>query len=263
MTTCPTPDKKRYATPEAAHNAAHRSEIAMGYPLHPYICTCTWYHLSKQPQNNIPADATANTADVTRLQLQSHTTFRATVANEARGNGTIQDRLALRHRGLLERWQKALKELHADITTQLKQRANDNTLEAHDWRRRATSYRNTLTARSNECRDLLAQAVAKTNEEKTAEREAHNQAIRALQQKAQQANAARREARDNALDGHLDRAGIPRYEAKELRRQAGENAIQRLIDAHGLEFSRYLAEECEALGAPLPKRVERHLTDAA
>jgi hypothetical protein len=92
---------------------------------------------------------------------------------------------------------------------------------------------------------------------------AHNTAEHLnLQQRAAVSNATRRAARAEETDRQLDSYGIPRHADKELRRQAGERAIKRLIDAHGLEFSEYLAEECAVLGAPLPNRVRKYLTDA-
>jgi hypothetical protein len=57
-TDCPNPDKKRYATREACDLAARRSEIAIGYPLYPYHCACTWWHLSKIPANQPLSRAT-------------------------------------------------------------------------------------------------------------------------------------------------------------------------------------------------------------
>lgn len=256
MTACPTPDKKRYATPEAAQTGARRSLIGVGHHLYPYTCICTWWHLSKNPTHAIPADAAPDPADIARLQLQSDTTFRATVANEARGRAPLPDRLALRHTGILPRWNKHLKELRDDVNQQLNERAADASLEAHDWRRRAEGYRDSLTLRINECRDLRAHHTAIAAEQK-AQREAATQEP----DHDPTTRDARQEARDHHLDHTLDSHGIPRIERKELRRQAGEAAIKRLIDAHGTEFSRYLAEECDRLGVDVPNRVRKYLPE--
>lgn len=51
--------------------------------------------------------------------------------------------------------------------------------------------------------------------------------------------------------------------AANARRDAGERAIQRLKDQHQAEFVRFLAEEYEADGIPLPDRLYRHLRDHA
>lgn len=254
---CPTDQKKRYATQEAASNAAHRSQISLDTPLYPYICVCTWYHLTKQRPDTIPANAIADPDDIYRLQLQSDTTFRETVATEARSNLARNDRIALRHPGNLLRWNRTLKELRADINSQLTERAHERSLEAHDWRKRAERYRDALTLRLQECRDLRANHLATTRPQLTAA----EQASTTVQQLAAASNTARREARAQELDRQLDSYGIPAHATKELRRQAGEAAIKRLIDAHGLEFTQYLAEECAVLGAPIPNRVRRHLTD--
>jgi hypothetical protein len=204
--------------------------------------------------------ATADTQDVLRLQLQSDNAFRDTVATEAQGKGELPDRLALRHPGILLRWNRALKDLRADLNKQLTNRAGDKTLTAHDWRKRAFAYRDSLTLRINECRDLRAathQAAAQRHAGQSTSRDDQMR----FEEQAAAAKAARREARDALLDQQLDRCNVPRLRQKELRRIAGENAIQLLIDAHGIEFSRYLAEECDRLGAELPGRVRKYLTD--
>jgi hypothetical protein len=259
--TCPTPQKKRYATSEAADNAARRSQIAVGAPLHPYICICTWFHLSKQPSSQVPADAIPDPDDIHRLELYSDTTFRETVSNEARGRLAMRDRIALRHTSLLLRWQRTLKELRADINQELNNKAADTSLEAYDWRKRAEGYRDALTLRLNECRDLRARDLEHARQQREADQVRNVDEQQGIQQRAAVSNATRRSARAEETDRQLDSYGIPRHADKELRRQAGEAAIKRLIDAHGLEFSEYLAEECAVLGAPIPNRVRKYLTD--
>ncbi|MFJ6215098.1 hypothetical protein ACIQGZ_17440 [Streptomyces sp. NPDC092296] len=46
---------------------------------------------------------------------------------------------------------------------------------------------------------------------------------------------------------------------RELRRAAGELAVDRLIEAHRAEFTVLLVEEFERLGVAVPGRVARHL----
>lgn len=41
---CPTPDKHRYATPEAAALAAERTQVPFGRRLNQYQCRCGWVH---------------------------------------------------------------------------------------------------------------------------------------------------------------------------------------------------------------------------
>jgi hypothetical protein len=258
---CPTPQKKRYATSEAADHAAHRSQIAINAPLHPYICICTWWHLSKQPSNQVPADAIADPDNIHRLELYSDTTFRETVSNEARDRLPMPDRIALRHTSLLLRWHRTLKELRADINQELNNRAHDTSLETYDWRKRAEGYRDALTLRLNECRDLRARDLEYTRQQREADQARNVDAQQSIQQRAAASNLARRAARAEETDRQLDSYGIARHADKELRRQAGERAIKRLIDAHGTEFSQYLAEECAVLGAPVPNRVRKYLTD--
>lgn len=258
---CPTDQKKRYATHKAAQSAARRSQIAIEAPLYPYVCVCTWWHLTKQEPTTIPADAVANPDDIYRLQIQSDAAFRETVANEVRGKLPLHDRIALRQPGNLLRWNTALKELRADINIQLTERRTDKSLEAHDWRKRAEGYRDALTLRLQECRDLRANHLQKTRQQRDTQ-QAELQASRTqIEEAAARSNASRREARAQETDRQLDDYGIPQHTDKNLRRIAGEAAIKRLIDAHGIEFTRYLAEECAALGAPIPNRVRKYLTD--
>jgi hypothetical protein len=256
---CPTPTKKRYATRQAAEDAAHRSQIAINAPLYPYICICTWWHLSKKPSTTVPEDATPDPQDVNRLQLQSDTTFRETVAADARSTLPMDDRIALRAPGNQLRWNQTLKELRADINRQLNERAGDKTLAAHDWRKRAEGYRDCLTLRLQECRDLRARELERRKEQREADK-ARNLAAQQDNPKPATTRAERKAARDADTDRQLDHYGIPHHTDKDLRRRAGEAAIKRLIDAHGDEFAHYLAEECAALGATLPDRVAKHLT---
>ncbi|MER6092507.1 hypothetical protein [Streptomyces bluensis] len=258
---CPNPQKKRYATSEAAHSAARSVQIAITEPLHPYICVCTWWHLSRQPSNQIPTDAIADPDDIQRLELLSDTSFRDLVATEARGQLATHDRIALRHTSLLLRWNRTLKELRADINQQLNNRAHDTTLLTHDWRKRAEGYRDSITLRLQECRDLRAQEIEKNREQREAVKAANLQAEASIQELAAASNATRRQARAEQLDRQLDQYRVPAHHDKELRRIAGEHAIQRLIDAHGSEFTTYLAEECAVLGVQLPRRVRKYLTD--
>ncbi|MFJ7999022.1 hypothetical protein ACIQ7D_18005 [Streptomyces sp. NPDC096310] len=50
MADCPTSEKHRYATPEAAALAAERTQVAFGRLLNAYQCRCGWVHLSKLRQ---------------------------------------------------------------------------------------------------------------------------------------------------------------------------------------------------------------------
>lgn len=258
---CPNPQKKRYATRKAAEDGARRSQVAIEEPLYPYICVCTWWHCSKQPSDAVPADAVPDPDDIHRLELQSDTAFRETVALEARGQLAMEDRIALRHTSLLLRWNRFLKELRAEINQELNSRRHDTNLLTHDWRKRTENYRDRLTLRLQENRDLRARELEQAREQREAVKAANLAGQEGIQQRAAVSNAARRAARDEETDRQLDAYGVPWHADKELRRQAGEKAIKRLIDAHGLEFSEYLAEECAVLGAPLPKRVLKYLAD--
>lgn len=44
---CPSPGKRRYATAEAAAQAAARTAPVYGRLLNSYLCRCGWTHLTK------------------------------------------------------------------------------------------------------------------------------------------------------------------------------------------------------------------------
>lgn len=55
-----------------------------------------------------------------------------------------------------------------------------------------------------------------------------------------------------------ERKAKDRAQAEE-RAIAGERAVKRLIEAHLLDFQRFLAEECAAQGVEIPRRIQRHI----
>lgn len=232
MSTCPTPKKARYATRAGAENAARRVDLGAGMALNPYECACTWWHLTKGETEQLPDPATAATADVQRLTAMPLIDFREVVADDACGKGDPGVRAALRHHANLPRWKKALGSLINDTNLQLRERRGDRSLAAHDWRKRVTGYRNGLQLRLSEARRLTADAQADM---------------------VRNGTARRREAQAAALRG---------ASLSELRAQAGEIAVDRLIKAHGDDFARMLAEEYAVLGLELPDRIRRHLPES-
>ena len=70
-----------------------------------------------------------------------------------------------------------------------------------------------------------------------------------------------RKAEVNRLIGEQPSAASAEEALAERRRrgEAGEAALQRLVDAHRDEFDRYLAEECLAAGVRLSRRAEQAL----
>lgn len=62
MAPCPTPEKKRYATREAAEAGAGRSLVAFGRWLNQYACRCGWWHnthLADAARYETPSDPAA------------------------------------------------------------------------------------------------------------------------------------------------------------------------------------------------------------
>lgn len=145
--------------------------------------------------------------------------FADLVARELRGTAHPQEAAALRDPRNVKRWKHALHDSLNDIDKQLGDRRGDKSFAAQDWRKRAMWVRSGIDKR-----------------------------IREAKRHIKAANVAA------AADIRTSRAHI-----KDLHRQAGEVAIQRLIDAHGVEFSQYLAEECERLDVEVPAQVRKYL----
>ncbi|WP_322501790.1 hypothetical protein TR631_33710 [Streptomyces rochei] len=233
MTTCPNPGKSRYATRLAADNAAQRVDLRAGLQLRAYECVCTWWHLTKDPAQELinPADASPHVIE--RLVSIPDIDFREIVAADIRGAGDPDERAALRHRRNHRRWKEQLGELIADIETQLRDRRASPIPTDPEWRRRATAYRDRLVLRLTECRRLRA--------------EAHEEEMR-------RGDARRRDA---------ERAAEMGATPKKLRAEAGEIAVDRLVTAHREEFERYLVEEYQALGLTIPPRFEKWVREPA
>ncbi|MDX3354722.1 hypothetical protein PV703_15690 [Streptomyces sp. ME01-24h] len=191
---CPTPDKHKYATAEAASLEARRIQAGIGQILNPYPCPCDWWHLTKQ-DTATPAGQPRQ-ADVDQLAAMTDDQFQAVVKADATGKAGRAYRLALRHPDNLRRWKHHLSVLTFDLQQQLDDKAHDRSAEAAEWRRRARGYWGALAQRRDECGRLRAHT-------------------------------------------HIDTS----REAKAARKAAA-----RLIDAHGAEYARYLAEETEHLG---------------
>lgn len=226
---CPHPTKTRYATRATADNAANRVSFQAGVALRPYECPCTWWHLTKSAAEILPDPADASTADVQRLASLPDIDFREIVATDARGEGNPVDRAALRNRINLTRWKKHLGQLNQDLEQQLAERRGDKSLTTHDWRKRAFGYRAAIALRASECRRLKAEAHADMT---------RNQGFR---------------------KHDIEIAMAAGATIQELRRQAGDIAIHRLIEAHSPEFNGYLAETYADLGLSLPERIQRRL----
>ena len=227
MTACPNPTKSRYATRAAAENAAERATLRFERFQRPYECVCAWWHLTSQPAEEIPDAADADKVDIERLASIPDIDFREIVAADARGEGNLGERAALRHPHNLKRWQKMLGQFIRDAEQQLRDRRGEKSLEGHDWRKRATQHRDNLILRASECRRLRS--------------EVHVELMK-------RGDSRRRDAETAAAMGATP---------KELQRQAGELAIHRLITEHRAEFERYLLEEYRAFGLEIPKRFQQ------
>lgn len=149
MTACPTPDKSRFATREAAERAAERAQVPLGVWLWPYDnCACGWVHLTSTDPLEVPADAVPDPVVVNRLRWLPDAEFRALVEQDTTSVLEMDQRIALRHPRLRGRWRRALRDLLADIDHKLADSAGDPACA--DWRQRARGYRDVLTIRARE-----------------------------------------------------------------------------------------------------------------
>lgn len=226
-TACPTPTKTRYATKRAAEDAVAHVHLRSGDQLHIYECACTWWHLTKKPAAVIPEPDPDDQLSLERLVSMPDSDFREIVAADIRGEGATQDRAALRHPRNLKRWRRQLGELIVDIEQQLGARRDERTPEAEAWRQRGTDYRAALIARATECRRRRS--------------EAHIDLMR----------------RDESRRLDHARALAVGATRKELRAEAGERAVERLIEAHRDEFEQYLVDEFQIFGLQIPDRFAR------
>jgi hypothetical protein len=158
MPKCPTPEKLRFATVEAAARFAARRELGVGKLLTPYACDdgaghgCGWVHLTST--DPVPSGA-ADPAVVNELRHATADSFRAVVEGDATGHLAAPRRIALRHPRLYGRWVRVLRELADRIDAQIAQAPARS-----DWATRAAVYRHHLHQRLNEASALHDQRKA-------------------------------------------------------------------------------------------------------
>ncbi|MEV7466188.1 hypothetical protein AB0O20_06685 [Streptomyces kronopolitis] len=226
--TCPTPDKRRYATVEAAELEARRAQISAGRPLAVYLCdpSCGWYHLTKRDTTS----AAAVDLNVVRLVASlDDTAFAGLVARDIRSQAHPAEAAALRQPQLLTRWATAISQFQISIEAQFAAKGGDRSPEATDWRKRASHLRFAAAARRKEARVSISA--------RSGNREWATEARRENWLANQEAKARN--------DADYAAAGLAREEQKRLSREAGDQAVQRLVEMHRNDFNRLLIEECE------------------
>jgi hypothetical protein len=236
---CPTPEKRRYATVEAAELEAQRAQISAGRPLAVYLCdpSCGWYHLTKRGGVTV-----ANVdPDVVKLVAGlDDTAFASLVARDIRSQAHPAEAAALRQPQLLTRWATAIGQFQVSIEAQYAAKGGDRSPEAVDWRRRASHLRFAAAARRKEARALIS--ARSGNREWSTETRRENWLA------GQEAKARN--------DADYAAASLTREEQKRLSREAGDQAVQRLVEMHRNDFNRLLVEECERRSC-LPPRALR------
>jgi hypothetical protein len=159
---CPTPKKARFATMEAALDAARRASFALNKSLYPYdTCPCGWVHLTSKTRNAVAADAPSVLTDGVDLDQDE---FMLLVRNEVVGRCSPQDAEKLRSRLYLVRWSDALKAFQIDISAQLAERAGMRDEESVAWRKRLANVQRSLALRRAEVKQLLRSYYSSSGE---------------------------------------------------------------------------------------------------
>lgn len=146
-TACPTPEKKRFATPEGAASYALARELGIGDLLTPYACPCGWTHLTSQPQ--VPEQAEPDPAVLNTLRHATHEEFVDVVEADAAGRLDMPTRIALRAPRIRGRWITTLRAILTRLDQQLADRPAGGT-----WRHRAEAFRWNAAARLTEAEAL-------------------------------------------------------------------------------------------------------------
>jgi hypothetical protein len=144
---CPTPDKKRFATAEAAASYALARELGIGALLTPYACPCGWVHLTSAEQ--IPDRAEPDPTVLTTLRYADHDAFVDVVEADASGRADMPTRIALRAPRIRGRWITTLRAIDARLDRELATRP-----AGEAWRHRAQAFRHNVRARLTEAEQL-------------------------------------------------------------------------------------------------------------
>lgn len=220
---CPTPTKKRFATLEAAEMQAEHAGFALGKTLYPYnTCRCGWYHLTSK-KNRATLVVPRSLDELCGLDDED---FHTLVRDDATGNIHHVEAVLLRYPVLLLWWGAALKAFQINVEMQLAARKGDVDPVALEWRKRTAIVRRSIAERRAEFRKLASQ---------TSPKDLH-------------AGQVRRPSLEQAQETGSQKA---------LRAVAGEAAIDRLITAHPRDFTKFLMEEYEKVGADTPPRIEK------
>lgn len=238
MPGCRTPEKSRYATREAAESAARRARLGVGKHLSPYDeCGCGWWHLTSGPVR--PVEPPSGIEEIAAMDDDA---FEELTFREIRNRVHDVERDGLRSPVLVRRWEAALRAARTNLDGQFARHADQLDEAAEDWRQRVAYLRTTAADRLAEAQQIITGVEPRPA--------ASGQPVGS--------KAARRALDDEHLDTVVGNGPSTHVGQKDLRRAAGEAAIDRLIDAHREEFGAYLIQECRRLGAIVPDRVLRH-----
>lgn len=208
---CPTPDKKKFATRQAAEAWG---SIA-GIRLTPYQCQCGMLHLTMRPG---PA-LTATDQQIEKLTSMTDEDFAHLVQNELRGKSTPEDAAALRSRDVVVRWDQALSKIYLDLEATLTAKKGRNDPNTKQWRASIVRRQGFIHARRLEIKNIKAQRKSLTPDFKSREERLTHLASAA----AKRALAARHlDEYLELLDEERTSRGLPpqeRYEKPDYRQE--------------------------------------------
>ncbi|MER6605931.1 hypothetical protein ABT282_08445 [Streptomyces sp. NPDC000927] len=216
---CPTPKKHRFATMEAALIEIERAGFALNKKLYAYdTCECGWIHLTSKESRAIHNPKGARTLE--QLIKLGDDEFDELVRSDVRGRAHPDESKMLRNPLLVRRWAAAMKAFQISLSVQLVQKAGQRDPEIMEWRARLAVVQKNLSDRRNEARAICS-----------------NISLRNLPTPFPEGKSS---------------------EQRELRKAAGERAIDRLIEGNREEFTQYLIEEYAELGAKIPPRILKY-----
>lgn len=220
---CPTPTKMRYATLDTAERRGHFRSVqsSNNQVFTAYECACGWFHLSTSSADSFRCPEATTVEEMISLSVGD---FQEVVLLDVKGRLPATMAAFLRDFRVVQRWRGELKMLSSELVSDMKR------IPPNTERHRSIGQLATLTeTRIREAYRLLMQLTGGSG------------------------------------------AGVPgapmvvdpvvaehRARRKQLRRTAGEIAVERLVIAHAEEFQRIFREEADKIGLvlnPFPDRL--------
>lgn len=227
---CPTPDKEKYATLEAARLVLRNLGHTRGRDLEAYdTCFCGWIHLATKRERTGPEAQPLSVDDIIGLDSNA---FNKVLRDEVCGLAHPDTAKALRNPRVVRMWRNGLRLFQKDLNIQKASKHGDRTPDTEMWLRRVDRVTMAVHNRMAEAKHIERQHIEQKEQENRA-------AIDSMMVTL-------------PTDGALD--------LRALRMVAGELAIEKLKRAHSEEFQYRIAIEYKRLNLPLSKKMETALS---